>query len=300
MKKIQWKNKYIFIILYAIGFLGVGIIGFFSTSYFAYEEFNSLAADVLYLVFLSLLLVTALVQDLIYRKSITDKIISIFTFGGGLAIFILLIIFGGVLNLIAVVYSAALFVVFACRLVLIMRNGEKPDKWIKELLCIAFLILFPTARLIRVEFVSEIYMLWGLIPAVAISAVLIPIGFVLLHKVWRQFYPKESSSVGNAICVCVLVFFASFFYSFVTIGTVNYVFDNSPTPTEYVILEKRINSGGLHSPTEFEVKVEIDGEEKWIDLPVTDYHTIAEGDTVIVDYYKGALGFGFYEYNSIG
>lgn len=299
MKKINWTINHTFILLYVIGFLGAGIIGWFSNSFFAYEEFNSLWATVLYLVFLSLLFVTALVQDLISDKPIKDKIISAFVFGGGLAVFLPFVIWGGVLNLVAIIYSAILLIAFACRCVLIMHKGEKPEKWVKQVICIAFLFMFPSLRLLSVEFVSEIYMLWGLIPATVISAILIPIGFVLLHKVWRKFYPKEASSVGNAIGVCFIVFVAAFIYSSFTLGTINCVFDNSPTPTEYVILEKHVQSGS-RTTTQFQVVVEIDGDKKWITLPVTDYHALTEGDTVIIDYYSGALGFGYYAYNGIG
>lgn len=77
------------------------------------------------------------------------------------------------------------------------------------------------------------------------------------------------------------------------------MFDDAPTPTEYAVLGKKVQTGGRQI-TKFEVKVEIDENEKWITLPVTDYHELTEGDTVIIDYYDGALGFGFYVYNGIG
>ncbi len=299
IKNVRWTKNSTFTLLYIIGFLGAGIIGFFSTSYFAYEEFNSLVADIFYLIFLSLVFVAALVQDLMSDKSITDKIISVFVFGGGFVLFLLLFILGGVTNLIAIIYSAIFCMILVCQCVLTMRKGQKVKPNIKQFVCIGFLMLAPAIRLLLTEFVKETYFLWALIPAGVISCTLIPIGFVLLHKVWRQFYPKESSSIGNAIAVIFAVIIISFFYSFSTIGIINCVFDNSPTPTEYTVLEKHVNSGAS-TPTQFEVKVEIDGEEKWINLPVIDYHAISEGDTVIVDYYKGALGFGFYTYNSIG
>ena len=274
------------------------IIGFFSNSYFAYEEFNSLTANILYLVFISLLFVTALVQDSISDKPLADKIISAFTFGGGLAVFLPFVILGGVFDLIALIYSLIMCIVLLCRCVLLMHKGYKFPPFVKPAICLLFLYIYPALRLTTVNFVSDIFMLWGFIPAAVISAILIPIGFVLLHKVWREFYPKESRSVANAICVCLAVFFVAFGYSFAIIGTINCVFDNSPTPTEYVVLEKDVLSGS-RTPTEFRVKVEIDGDEEWIDLPVTDYHALEEGDTVIVDYYEGALGFSFYKYNSI-
>lgn len=299
IKNVRWTKNSTFTLLYVIGFLGAGIIGFFSNSYFAYKEFNSLASDVLYLVFLSLLFVTALVQDLMSDKTITDKIISGFVFVGGLVLFLLLFLLGGVTNLIALIYSAIFCMILVCQCVLAMRKGQKVKPNIKQFVCIGFLMLAPAMRLLSTEFVKETFMLWALIPAAVIFCILIPIGFVLLHKVWRNYYPKKAGSIGNAIAVIFAVFMISFFYSFSTIGIINCVFDNSPTPTEYTVLEKHVNSGAS-TPTQFEVKVNIDGSEKWINLPVTDYHSVSEGDVVIVDYYKGALGFGFYKYNSIG
>ncbi len=299
MKKINWTINHTFILLYVIGFLGAGIIGWFSNSFFAYEEFNSLWATVLYLVFLSLLFVTAFVQEMISDKPIKDKIIGAFVFGGGLAIFLLLYIIGGVVNLCALIYSAILCVVMACRCVLTAHKGEKVKVEVKHFICIGFLLLCSMLHLMKVEFVNDIYMLWSLIPAVVISCILIPTGVVLLRKVWREYYPTKSKSIANAVLIIIFVILISFFYSFTAVGTINCVFDGEPVAATYTVLEKKVQTGGRQI-TKFEVKVEIDENEKWITLPVTDYHELTEGDTVIIDYYDGALGFGFYVYNGIG
>lgn len=96
---MRWTKNYTFALLYVIGFPGAAIIGWFGNSFFAYEEFNSIWASILYLVFISLLFVAALVQDMIAAQSVTDRIIIVAVFGGGLAIFLLLYILGKAVNL---------------------------------------------------------------------------------------------------------------------------------------------------------------------------------------------------------
>ena len=121
-----------------------------------------------------------------------------------------------------------------------------------------------------------------------------------MRKAWGTIYDTPFRRIGNMIMGFILLFIAAFSYSFTALGIANYVFDaKTPTPYECTVLEKKISSGS-RTPTQFEVKVNVAGSEKWIPLPVDEYHEIAEGGTVIINYHYGALNFAYLKYGGKG
>ena len=292
MQKIK---KYIFPALYIIGFLGAFIIGFFGNSFFAYDKFNSLWADICYLLFISMLYITAFVQEVCASHTIANIAVNSAVFIAGLIFLLLYFIFGGVLTLCMLIFSAIMAVVVICRYILVLRKDytAKPD--FKQIIAVLALWLFAMIEQMHVDYVSDKLWLWALIPAAVLTPVVAVLVFLPLKKVWKNIYPTERKSVFNAIVLVILLFGAAYIFSANFIGISNEVFDGEPQKVEYTVIDKKVRSGA-RTPTQFEVKVIIDGKERWIPVYVTDYHEVEEGDLIILDYYSGAFKLAYYSY----
>ena len=293
-KKFNFRD-YIFPALYLVEFLGAALIGFFGNSFFAYETFNSLWANILYLLFVAALYITAFVQEVRASRAIRDVITNCAVFVLGPIMFAVLYVFGGIFTLCALVYSAIMLVIIGCRYALLLRRDETLQPDVKRILAVTILLLFAMVQQLRVEFVNNDIWAWSLIPAGILFAIAIVVVVLLVRKVWAYIYDTVGESIGSAICAIVMLFFLTYMYCVTAIGVANCTFDSEPTQIECVVLEKHVQSG-THTVTHFEIKIEIDSKEKWITLPVTEYHKISEGDTVIIDYYKGALNLPYYKY----
>lgn len=293
------KLKYIFYALYAVGFLGAAIIGFFSKSYFAYDKFNSPWADALYVAFISMLYVTAFAHEVYNSRKIKDVIVNFAVFIGGFVMLLTFYFFGGVAVFLTIVYAAIMLSVIGCRYAFVLRGDPhaKPD--MKRILAVAALFLFSMFALLSVEFVDGMVWAWALIPAFVIFAATCAVAYFLLKKPWKEIYPTEGKAVGNAVCVVLIFLMFSYIFCAFALGIANCVFDGEPVRKEYSVLDKRIYSGS-RSPTTYKVKVTIDGEEKWIPISVTDYYEIEEGDFVLIDYYSGAFNMPYYYYYGKG
>lgn len=292
----MFRNKnYIFYILYAIGLLGAGIIGFFGNSFFAYDKFNSKWADILYILFIALLFVTAFVQELFTARSVADIVVNAFVFIGGLLFILLFYFLGGVVIFLTIVYSAIMLALIGCRYALALRRDQaaKPD--FKRILGVGSLFLFSMMALMSIEFVDGMLWAWALIPAFVIFLIACAVTYLLLKPVWHKIYPTKRRSVGNAVCIILCWLLFSYIFSSFALGIANCVFDGDPVRTEYTVIEKAVSSGS-RSPATHKVKVIIDGEEVWIPVSVTDYFEIEEGDAVLIDYYGGAFKFAYYSY----
>ena len=294
-RKNRITSDYIFLALYVVEFLGGAVIGFLSNSFFAYEAFNSLWSDVLYLVFLSSLFVTAFVHEMCASRKTSDVILNSVVFILGLVIMCLLFIFDGVFALCALVFSAIMFIVIGCRYALLWRQDETIEPDAKRIVAVTSFLLFAMVRQVSVEYVDNKIWALSLIPTGILFVAAIIVIFLLVRKIWTKIYSSTASRIGNGICAVLILFFLIYFYSVTAIGTANCIFDDEPTALECVVLEKNVVSG-THTVTQFEVKIEIDSKERWINVPVTEYHNIEEGDIIVIDYYKGALNLPYYTY----
>nr|MDE6660295.1 hypothetical protein [Anaeroplasmataceae bacterium] len=270
--------------------------GFFSTSYFAYNIFNSFWADILYIVFLSMLYITAYVQELITSRKKSDIIINSFVFLGSLLFLVLLFFSSSIFNLLVIIYSAGMLVLILIPFLREYKDGIEVDIDKKQLLSAASLLVFGMVRMLSIEFISEIYMAWALIPTAILSGVIIGIGVFLFRKVWtRLFYPR-SSAISHAVLSVFLVLMIVFSYCFSIVGTANCVLDSSkPVAYDCVVLDMHVSTGA-RSVTQFEIKVEVEGEERWITIPVTEYHSISKEDVVCINSYTGAFHFAYLKY----
>lgn len=300
MRKFNIKFN-AFTVIYLIGFLGMGIIGLLSNSFFAYEIFNSLWADILYLALMSMLFITAFVQEIIASRAVADVIINVAIFIVGLLFIILYLVWADIFVLGMVVLSAIMAVVLSCRCILTVRKNPQSKKFpvdFKQVIAVGCLILFALRQQMNIKSVDDGYIAWSLIPAAVLCVVGAVAVFVLLRPVWKELYPTKVKRVCTAIAAVISIFFMAFIYSFISIDIINWAFDGEPQKIEYVVLDKNVRSGA-RTPTQFEVKVIIDGKEKWIPVPVTDYHEITEGDKIIINYHTGALHFAYYSYSGL-
>lgn len=288
------KSKLVFYILYTAGFLGAGIIGFFSNSYFAYDKFNSFWANALYIVCFATLFITAFVQELFSSRALPDVIINAAVFLGTLTFFLLIYFIGGICVFLSLLYSGILFSVTGVRFALRLRADptEKPD--FKVIAALGALLLVAMYSMMTVDFVSEIYFAWALIPAAVLFAVSFTVSYFLLKNVWGNIYPTKAKRVGNAICAASVLFVFCFLFSGSAIGICNCVFDGEPVRVQYTVIDKYVSSGKI---TTHELIIIIDGEERRIPVSAEEYFETDAGDTVLIDYYSGAFGFAYYSYH---
>ncbi len=289
------NKKIIFYAIYAICFIGAGIIGFFSKSFFAYDKFNSLTANIFYVLFISLLFATAFVHEICFSRTVADIVVNGFVFIGGLIFILLFYFLGGVVIFLTIIYSAIMLALIGCRYALELRKDHTANPDMKRILGVFSLLLFSMLALLQVEFVDGMLWAWALIPAVVIFLIVGAVTYFLLKDVWGKIYNTKAKRVGNAICMVLLFFMFAFIFSAFATGIANCVFDGDPVQTEYTVIEKDVSSGS-RSPTTYKVKVVIDEKEVWIPISVTDYYEIEEGDTVLIDYYSGAFNFAYYLY----
>lgn len=290
------KSKYIFTALYCTCFLGAGIIGSLSNSFFAYNAFNSLWATVLYLIFICALFVIAYVQEVFASRKVSNIIINSFVFIGCLIFFLLLFCLSGLFTFLAVFYSAAMMVLILCTVIIEVKRDKNPKLDTKQFFCALALLLFTMLQMFSIEFADDSHLIWSLIPAAVIFCASGLTVFLLLRKEWSKILKTKYIAKRRAVFCFILGFVFAFAYSFTAMGIANYVFDASePVALECVVLDMHIHSGA-RTLTRFEIKVNLKGKEEWISVPVTEYHNIAEQDTVIIDYYSGALNFAYYTY----
>lgn len=294
-KKKLYFRAYIFPALYVVEFLGAALIGFFGNSFFAYETFNSLYANIFYLLFLAALYITAFVQEVCASQAIGDVLTNGAVFIGGMIACGLMHIFGNIFTLIALIFSAIMLAVIAIRYALLLRKDETLEPDFKRGLAVAILLLFAMVQQLSVEYVNNDIWVRSLIPAVILFAVSIAVAVLLVRKIWNKMYSTTAGRIGNAICAIIMLFFLAYMYCVTAIGVANCSFDSQPTKIECTVLDKHVQSG-MHTVTHFEIKTVIDSKEKWITLPVTEYHKLSEGDTVIIDYYSGAFNLPYYTY----
>ena len=295
MKHKSSSNK-IFIALYIVGFFGAGIIGLLSNSFFAYEAFNSLWAVVLYLFFLSILYISAYVRELLASRKVSDIVKNSFIFMGCYICFLLLFLLSQPFTLLAVIYSAAIMLLLFFDTVVRIKNDKNSKPDIKQFICAFSLILFAMVQLLGIEFINDMFLLWSLIPASIIFCAIAIAVSLMLYKKYRQLFDSKMIMIGQTVLCGIGVFAVAFMYSFTAVGTANCAFDHDePTAVACVVTDMHIRSGAK-TLTQFEIKVDINGGEKWISVPVTEYHYISAQDTVIIDRYSGAFGFAYLIY----
>ncbi len=294
------KTKHIFYIIYLLEALGAGILGLLSNSFFAYDIVHHPWAHILYLLCISALYITAYVQELLVKRKPSDILINSFIFLGSLLFFFLFYFLNVYFTLVAIAYSAIMMCFITVRCVLTMRLTQSipgdTDIDVKPFLAIFAIMLFAMMEMISyINYVSEIFMAWALIPATIITVILGGIAVFLL----RDMFYSKLIRIGKSLLVALIVFFIVYVYCNTTIGIANFAFDHSaPTPIVCTVLDKNISSGA-RTPITHELKVKINNKDMWIDVSTTEYYAISEGDAITIQYYSGAFGFAYVIYDKI-
>ncbi|MCH5153252.1 MAG: hypothetical protein J1F68_04775 [Clostridiales bacterium] len=301
MAKVKRKYKfnfreYIFPALYVVEFLGAALIGFFGKSFFAYEAFNTLWANIFYILFISALYITAFVQEVLASRATCDVLTNGAVFVGGMITCVLMYIFANIFTFVALAFSAIMTAVIAIRYALLLRKDTTLEPDVKRILAVVMLLLFAMVQQLGVEYVNNEIWARSLIPAAILFVVASVVAVLLVGKIWTDIYYTTAGRIGNAICAVLILFFLVYMYCVTAIGVANCSFDGEPQKIECTVLEKHIQTGGTHGVTQFKIKIEIDSNEKWLNLPVTEYHKLSEGDTVTIDYYSGAFNLPYYTY----
>ena len=92
-----------------------------------------------------------------------------------------------------------------------------------------------------------------------------------------------------------MLIIACFIFSFTTIATVNYAFDDYSTVLSVEVLDKDVLSS-TRGRTSFYFEIEIGETRTKIDVPADVYHTTEVGEYIEINLYNGALGYSYYIY----
>ncbi|MDE6200812.1 MAG: hypothetical protein K2M47_02875 [Clostridiales bacterium] len=303
MARARKRNdyKYLFNILFAIEFFGMAVSMIILLAIESPDSSDNTYFTVFFTLFFTAIFITAYVQELITHRKLTDIIYYSFIFLGSLIFFLLFYFLSNVFTFTLVIYSAAMMCWTFFRCVIYLRttrdfssiDGDVDDK--KPALVTMVLLILVMTKMLNVNFASQIFMAWSFIPAAIISAVILLVVYALLRKTLPPEIKAKRVSTWNCILIAIIIFFASFFYCFTTVGIANCVFDNKgPTPIECTVLEKKVFSGRSKS---YEIKININNKTEWIKVSSHEYYyEIAKGDTITVNYYSGALGIEYYLY----
>lgn len=291
-KKMSSKNTIGYDIFYGIAIAVIFVISFFGNSFFTYEFFNSLFFDILYLVLIIALCIVRSIQTFLRQTTRFGKIFALTYYSMFALVFsvrpFVSIRLWSVLLFFSSVAAIILLVILAFKYI------KAPDRYFITKVEPAVAMLVPLFLLVlatRQNYVCAERM-W--IPIVIIGIILVPVVLGVFLKYFKDIeYFKKSKS--ELIFSILLLIIACFYISGVAVTTVNYGFDSAPTATNVEIVDKRIVSGAKQV-TSFYLKVEIDGHETEIDVPVEVYHSKEIGDDVEIKLYKGALGYSYYIY----
>lgn len=290
--KIKIKCDLRYNIFYFVAFVSIVAISLLSNSFFAYDIFNSLFFNILYLILSIALFVVRSIQTFLRQTALYGKIFSLSYFN------MFALVFAIRPFVTSRQWSALLFGSFIVAIILLVilafKHKKAPHNYrierIDPMVAIIPLLLLLMFSMIKSYIGAE--RMW--IPIVLIGVTLAAVALYVLLKYFRNIeYFKKSQS--EFIFSIILIIVACFYVSGIAVTTINYAFDHTPSVADFEIIDKRIQSGTRRA-TSFYLKVLIDGQEKEIDVPVAIYHLKEIGDTIEIKLYKGALGYGYYVY----
>ena len=295
--KTKMKSDIGYRIFYITSFLIVCIIGLFSTSFFAYDIFNSLFFDILTLVLVVAMFVVRSIQTFLRQTACFGKIFTLIYYNLFAFVFVVLPFVSnrpwGTLLLFFNLISAIILLI-----VLAFKCIEAPNRYFitKYEPLVAALPLLLLLLLASRQSYKDSQGMW--VPVVIGGIVFSILALFIFLKFFRYIdYFLESRS--DFIITCILLVSLCFIISLVTITTINYAFDKDPTPISVQVVDKDIRSGAKQ-PTSFYFDVIIDDHEKDIEVPVDVYHSTEIGDYIEIKLYNGALGYSYYVYEYMG
>ncbi len=297
-ENIKTKNKRDigYTIFYIIIFLIVSVIGLFGTSFFAYEFFNSLFFDILFLALVVLMFFVRSIQTFLRQTTCYGKIFTLTYFNLFALVFVVRPFVSNRLWVIVLLLSFIVAIILL--IILAFKYIKTPYRYfitkyepIVAMLPLLLLVLLAS----RQSYIGSQGM-W--LPVVIGGTILAIFTLFIFLKYFKNIdYFLESKS--ELIMSCILLILLCFSISFVTITTINYAFDDVPTPVSVQVVDKNIQSGA-RQVTSFYLKVKIEEKEKEIEVPVDVYHSTEIGDYIEIKLYNGALGYSYYIFEYIG
>jgi hypothetical protein len=290
-KRDLWYN-----IFYIAAFAAIGIIGLFGNSFFAYDIFDSLFFHILNLLLTVALFVVRSIQTFLRQTALYGKIFTLSYYNLFASVFALRPFVTGRL------WAALLFGGFIAAIVLLIilafkytnASGYVITKFEALVAVIPLILLLAFAS--KQNYI-EASQMW--VPIVAAGVILAAAALYAVLKFFKNIPYFKQERKSELVFASIIMVMVCFCVSGTAVTTANYAFDNNPTSASFEIIDKRIQSGARQI-TAFYLKVNLDGQEKEIDVPIDIYHSKEVGDGIEIKFYTGALGYGYYMYEYIG
>lgn len=269
-------------------------IGFFGSSYFAYEFFNSAFFDILGMELIALMLFVRSVQTFLRQTALYGKVFTLTYFNMFALAFAVRPFISGRLCVILLFFSFIISIILL--IILAFRYVDAPQSYCitKYEPIVAVLMLVVLLLVASWQSYTGAQGMW--IPVVTGGIILSIFALVIFIRFFSQLdYFKQSK--GETVAACLIIVALCFFLSFTTISTVNYAFDNSSTELNVQVLDKKIRSGAKQG-TSYYLKVSIDEAEMQLDVPADVYHSTEVGEYIEIRLYDGALGYSYYIYEN--
>ena len=293
--KIKLSNKKIwsYRIFYICAFTILTIIALFSNSFFAYKFFNSLFFDILYLVFTIAVFVVLSIQNYFKQTTIFGKSFSIIYFNLFSFIFAVRPFVNN--RIWAILLFCGFFIGMVLLMVLAFKSRDGQDRYSFDKYC-PIVAIVPALLLLMIA-ASQNYVgsqgMW--MPIVFGGIIFAGISLFVFIKFFKSLDYFQKNHRSEFVFAVILIIVAAFMFSGMTVTSANYAFDDNPTIVQAEIIDKNIVNGA-RQPTTFNLKVNIEGKNKTIEVPVDVYHSKKIGDAIEINLYKGALGYGYYIY----
>ena len=176
-----------------------------------------------------------------------------------------------------------------------LKNEFEAWVFIPALLCILPSALF----VLKADFDSG-FAFW--LPCLIVSCLagVIMLSYCLIRKKQdkgqmrkKSKYPAWLRYTGFSLTA----FFFAFLLAWDSLLVVNVCFDFSQGEVNsFVIVDKDVDIGTRHVPTTYNLKIEVDGDERSIKVPKHVYDAKEIGSSIEVSYYGGLLGESYYIY----
>lgn len=292
-KKAKARKDTGYKIFYIIGVSVVCCIGFFGSSYFAYDFFNSLFFDILSAVLIASMFCVRSIQTFqrqtaLYGKIFTLAYYNLFALSFGARTFIsgrpwvILLFFSFIAAIVLLIILAFQYV------------SSPNDYFITNFEpCVAELMLVALMLVSAMQSYTGGQGMW--IPIVIFGIILSGCALIIFIKYFKDLNYFKKNNKGELIASYAILIVLSFCFSFTAIAAVNYAFDDSSTVLNAQVLDKKVISGARRVTSHY-FQIKIEETEARLEVPVAVYHSTEVGEYIEIKLYDGALGYSYYIY----
>ena len=279
-------------IFYIIGISIICCIGFFGSSFFAYDFFDSLFFDILGIVLISLMLCVRSIQTFLRQTTPYGKIFTLVYFNLFALSFSVRPFISARLWIISLFFSLVIATILL--IILAFKYVKAPKNYFITIYepAIALLMLLALMLNASMQSYTGAHGMW--IPVVICGIILSISSLIVFIKYFKniEYFKKRK---GETISSYIMLIIACFIFSFTTIATVNYAFDDYSTVLSVEVLDKDVLSS-TRGRTSFYFEIAIGETKTKIDVPADVYHTTEVGEYIEIKLYNGALGYSYYIY----